>query len=93
MEYEQLKKTLCNELKSYRDRTTFTASDIERIRDLSSAIKNIGKIEKMDDYSGYREPYRRSYGIVDKLDEMAENEPDAYKRSEIKAFARKMREI
>ena len=42
-----LKDKLCYELEQFEAKDTFTASDIDRIDDLTDIVKNLGKIIKM----------------------------------------------
>lgn len=60
----KLKETLCEELEKYSSMKDFSVQDIEMIKNLSSACKNLYKICMAKEESG--ESYRRgSYGPYD----------------------------
>lgn len=50
----ELKENLCEELKEYSGKESYSSTDIEKIDDLTDIVKNLGKIIKdyeKDDYS------------------------------------------
>lgn len=58
MEYmNKIKKMLCKELKEYAEMEKLTASDLEMIHKLSDTIKNLDKIEMLEDEGGYSNHY------------------------------------
>lgn len=58
MEYmNKIKKMLCKELEEYGEQKTLTVSDLEMIHKLTDTIKNLDKIEKLEDEDGYSEHY------------------------------------
>lgn len=55
MEYEyieKIKKMLCKELEEYGMKTKISGSDLEMIWKLTDVVKNLGKIEMMEQESG-----------------------------------------
>lgn len=55
MEYmEKIKRMLCKELEEYGEQKSVSASDVEMIHKLTDTIKNLDKIEMLEDdgYSG-----------------------------------------
>ena len=55
MEYmEKIKRMLCKELEEYGEQKSISASDVEMIHKLTDTIKNLDKIEMLEDdgYSG-----------------------------------------
>lgn len=48
-QYEKLKDTLCHELEQLNQRGSVNQADIDRIYKLTTSIKNIQKIEMMED--------------------------------------------
>lgn len=58
MEYmNKIKKMLCKELEEYSEQKSLTASDVEMIHKLTDTIKNLDKIEMLEDNNGYSEHY------------------------------------
>lgn len=60
MEYmKKIKKMLCKELEEYGEQKSISASDVEMIHKLTDTIKNLDKIEMLEDdgYSGYYPMY------------------------------------
>ena len=58
MEYmNKIKKMLCKELEEYGEQKSLTASDVEMIHKLSDTIKNLDKIEMLEDEDGYSGHY------------------------------------
>lgn len=58
MEYmRKIKKMLCKELEDYGEHKSLTAADLEMIHKLTDTIKNLDKIEMLEDESGYSEGY------------------------------------
>lgn len=58
MEYmKRIKKMLCKELEDYSEQKSLSASDLEMIHKLTDTIKNLDKIEMLEDESGYSEHY------------------------------------
>ena len=56
MEYiEKIKKLLCKELDEYAMKTKITGSDLEMIWKLTDTVKNLDKIEMLEEESGYSE--------------------------------------
>lgn len=56
MEYiEKIKKMLCKELDEYAMKTKITGSDLEMIWKLTDTVKNLDKIEMLEEESGYSE--------------------------------------
>jgi hypothetical protein len=65
MEYiEKIKKMLCKELDEYAMKGKLTASDLEMVHKLTDTVKNLDKIEMLEEEGGYSESGRRgtSYG-------------------------------
>lgn len=54
---EKLKDMICVELEEYANRKSLSAGDVEMIHKLTDTIKNIDKIEMLEDESGYSEHY------------------------------------
>ncbi len=53
MEYiEKIKKMLCKELDEYAMKTKISGSDLEMIWKLTDTVKNLGKIEMLEEESG-----------------------------------------
>lgn len=52
-----MKGMLCKELKEYAEMEKLTASDLEMIHKLSDTVKNLDKIEMLEDENGYSEHY------------------------------------
>lgn len=58
MEYmNKIKKMLCNELEDYSDRKSLSTSDLDMIHKLTDTIKNLDKIEMLENEGGYSEHY------------------------------------
>ena len=60
MEYmEKIKRMLCKELEEYGEQKSISASDVEMIHKLTDTIKNLDKIEMLEDdgYSGHYPMY------------------------------------
>lgn len=58
MDYmNKIKKMLCKELEEYSEQKSLTASDLEMIHKLSDTIKNLDKIEMLENETGYSEHY------------------------------------
>lgn len=60
MEYmNKIKKMLCKELEEYGEQKSISASDVEMIHKLTDTIKNLDKIEMLEDdgYSGHYPMY------------------------------------
>lgn len=56
MEYiEKIKKMLCRELEKFSMKTDLNVTDLEKIHKLSDTIKNLDKIEMLEDGEGYSE--------------------------------------
>lgn len=53
----KIKEMLCKELKEYAEKEKLTASDLEMIHKLSDTIKNLDKIEMLEDEGGYSNHY------------------------------------
>lgn len=53
----KIKEMLCKELKEYAEMEKLTASDLEMIHKLSDTIKNLDKIEMLEDEGEYSEHY------------------------------------
>ncbi len=53
----KIKEMLCKELKEYAEMEKLTASDLEMIHKLSDTIKNLDKIEMLEDEDGYSNHY------------------------------------
>lgn len=49
----ELKEMLCKELEEYSRKGKMSAGDLETIHKLTDTIKNIGKIEMLDEEDGY----------------------------------------
>lgn len=54
---DKLKEMLCTELEDYADRKSLSTSDLDMIHKLTDTIKNLGKIEMLEDKDGYSEHY------------------------------------
>lgn len=70
MDMHALKEMLCKELKQYEARTKLNLADLDAVHKLTDTIKNIGKIEMledggMDDYSEARYSRRGDYAYDD----------------------------
>lgn len=65
-QYEKLKDMLCHELEMVNQRGSMNQNDIEKIFKITTSIKNIDKIQMMDDESGMsmysNDGMRNSYG-------------------------------
>lgn len=60
MEYmEKIKRMLCKELEEYGEQKSISASDVEMIHKLTDTIKNLDKIEMLEDdgYGGHYPMY------------------------------------
>ena len=60
MEYmEKIKRMLCKELEEYGEQKSISAADVEMIHKLTDTIKNLDKIEMLEDdgYSGHYPMY------------------------------------
>ena len=60
MEYmKKIKRMLCKELEEYGEQKSISASDVEMIHKLTDTIKNLDKIEMLEDdgYSGHYPTY------------------------------------
>ena len=58
MEYmNKIKKMLCKELEEYGEQKSISASDVEMIHKLTDTIKNLDKIEMLEDEGGYSGHY------------------------------------
>lgn len=60
MEYmEKIKRMLCKELEEYGEQKSISASDVDMIHKLTDTIKNLDKIEMLEDdgYSGHYPTY------------------------------------
>lgn len=56
MEYiEKIKKMLCKELDEYATKNKLSMADIDVIHKLTDTVKNLDKIEMLEDESGYSE--------------------------------------
>lgn len=87
MDYmNKIKKMLCKELEEYSEQKTLTASDLEMIHKLSDTIKNLDKIEMLENETGYSEhypyydngsSYARGRGRYAKRDNMGRYSSDA----------------
>ena len=56
MEYiEKIKKMLCKELDEYAMKQKFTGGDLDMIWKLTDTVKNLDKIEMLEDEGGYSE--------------------------------------
>lgn len=56
MEYiEKLKKLLCKELDEYAQKTKMSAGDLDVIHKLTDTVKNLDKIEMLEQEEGYSE--------------------------------------
>ena len=56
MEYiEKIKKMLCRELEKFSMKAELNVTDLEKIHKLSDTIKNLDKIEMLEDGEGYSE--------------------------------------
>ena len=56
MEYiEKIKKMLCKELDEYAMKTKLSMADIDVIHKLTDTVKNLDKIEMLEDEGGYSE--------------------------------------
>jgi hypothetical protein len=56
MDYiEKIKKILCKELDEYAMKSKFSMADVEAIHKLTDTVKNLDKIEMLEDDSGYSE--------------------------------------
>ena len=70
MDYQPIKEILCKELKQYEARTKLNLADLDAVHKLTDTIKNIGKIEMLEDggadeYSEARYPRRGGYAYDD----------------------------
>lgn len=71
MDMKALKDMLCKELKQYEARTKLNLADLDAVHKLTDTIKNIDKIEmleddgEMDEYSEARYPRRGGYAYDD----------------------------
>lgn len=66
MEYmHKIKKMLFNELEEYDSHTKLTGADLEIIWKLTDTIKNLDKIEMLEQDGGYSEGRRRTGGYHD----------------------------
>ena len=70
MDYQPIKEMLCKELKQYETRTKLNLADLDAVHKLTDTIKNIGKIEMLEDggadeYSEARYPRRGGYAYDD----------------------------
>lgn len=62
-QYDKLKDMLCRELEMVNQRGSMNQNDIEKIFKITTSIKNIDKIQMMDDESGMSMTgMRNSYG-------------------------------
>ena len=58
MEYiEKIKKMLCKELDEYAMKSKLSMADIDVIHKLTDTVKNLDKIEMLEDGGGYSETY------------------------------------
>ena len=58
MEYiEKIKKMLCKELDEYAMKNKLSMADIDVIHKLTDTVKNLDKIEMLEDNGGYSETY------------------------------------
>ena len=59
MEYmHKIKKMLCKELEEYGDKKSLSSADVEMIHKLTDTVKNLDKIEMLEDKDdGYSETY------------------------------------
>jgi hypothetical protein len=58
MEYiEKIKKMLCKELDEYAMKSKLSMADIDVIHKLTDTVKNLDKIEMLEDDGGYSETY------------------------------------
>lgn len=63
MEYiEKIKKMLCKELDEYAMKQKLTGSDLDMIWKLTDTVKNLDKIEMLEDDGGYSEARGRGRG-------------------------------
>ena len=70
MDMQSLKEMLCKELKQYESRTKLNLADLDAVHKLTDTIKNIDKIEMLedggsDDYSEARYSRRGGYAYDD----------------------------
>ena len=72
MEYiEKIKKMLCKELDEYAMKSKLSMSDIDVIHKLTDTVKNLDKIEMLEDDGGYSEERMdRRYSRDDAKDHM-----------------------
>ena len=56
MEYmHKIKKMLCKELEEYGEKKSLSSADVEMIHKLTDTVKNLDKIEMLEDGDGYSE--------------------------------------
>lgn len=75
MEYiEKIKKMLCRELEEYATKGKLTLADVDIVHKLSDTVKNLDKIEMLEDKHGYSERMHdgRYYGGASYDDEYSE---------------------
>ena len=70
MDYQPIKEMLCKELKQYETRTKLNLADLDAVHKLTDTIKNIDKIEILEDggadeYSEARYSRRGGYAYDD----------------------------
>ena len=54
MEYiEKIKKMLCRELDAYATKSELSMADVEAIHTLTDSVKNLDKIEMLEDGNSY----------------------------------------
>lgn len=58
----ELKEMLCDELDAIAKKGAVSHTDLENVYKLTESIKNIMKIDEMDEGGASSSPYRRSYG-------------------------------
>ena len=88
MKFENLKHMLCEELKEFEEKGNLSESSLEIIWRLSDTIKNLGKVELLEE-EGYSKAYmhddemshRRGRGANAKRDSMGRYSRDSYDSS------------
>jgi hypothetical protein len=68
MEYiEKIKKMLCKELDEYAMKGKLTMADLEAVHKLTDTVKNLDKIEMLEDEGGYSEARGRGRSYDDDM--------------------------
>ena len=87
---EELRETLCDELEEIAGRGNVSHSDLEDVHLLTDTIKNIDKINRIDNGTSYGRTTRRRYSYGDEmLDRMESMLQDGNMNADEKSTMRK----